>query len=170
MSLLLGLGVFLGLVLLILYMRFMLWIMLSPDQALVFALALLGGTRWLGESLTSSYNGQLIWGLVTALLCCTIYIALLINLHKAYRGISRIVNFLLVVPLAGMGAYYTAKEFLADYLPTLADDPSINGGIYTTITVILGILVWRRRVTKLDEAVRRFAPARTEAPFIVKAH
>lgn len=159
MSLLIGLGVFLGIVLLILYMRFMLWIILSPDQALVFALALLGGTTWLGESLTSSYNGQLIWGLVVALVCCAIYIALLINLHKAYRGISRVVNFLLVVPLAGMGAYYTATELLADYLPTLADNPSINGGIYTTITVILGILVWRRRVTKLDEAVRRFTPA-----------
>lgn len=72
------------------------------------------------------------------------------------------VNFLLVVPLAGMGAYYTATGSLADYLPTLADDPSINGGIYTAITVILGVIVWRRRVSKLDEAVRRFTPARSD--------
>lgn len=50
MNLLIALGTMLFLFLLILYLRFMLWIILSPDQALVFAFAFAfaGGTKWLG--------------------------------------------------------------------------------------------------------------------------
>lgn len=76
--------------------------------------------------------------------------------------------FILVIPLAGFGLYYTATEMLAGYLPTFTDNPSINGGIYTAIVIILAVLEWRWCVTKLDEGVRRLATARTKAPYGVK--
>ncbi|MDO5066419.1 MAG: hypothetical protein Q4D96_03975 [Propionibacteriaceae bacterium] len=137
-------------VIIVFYLRFLLWMLLAPDQALVFIVGMAVGVSWIGPSLTSDSWGILVWGLGTGVLVSAVYITLLILLHKSFPRISRIVNFVLMVPLTGICVHGLVTKDFANSLPRLADEPAMNSGVYAVIAALIGLALWGRRMKKLD--------------------
>lgn len=140
-----------ALIIIVFCLRFMLWMLLAPDQALVFMAAATVGVSWIGPSLTSDPWGVLTWALAIAVLCSGIYSLLLIVLHQRFPRVSRIVNLVLMVPVSGIFFYKMGTESFANSLPRLADDLNLNLGIYAVIAALIGLALWMRRIRKLDE-------------------
>lgn len=137
-------------IVIVFHVRFLLWMLLAPDQGFIFLGAMYVGMSRIGPALTSDGWGMLAWGLAVGLCASALYVFLLVLLHKSFPRVSRIVNLLLMVPLAGFCVHYSVTKEFSGSAPRLADDPAVNALVYSVFAALVGLVLWVRRMRKLD--------------------
>lgn len=137
-------------IVIVLYVRLLLWMLLAPDQGFLFLGGMYVGMSQVGPALTSDVWGKLAWGFAVGLLVSALYVFLLVLLHKSFPRVSRVVNFFLMVPLTGFCVHYLVTKEFAGNVPRLADDTAVNAMVYAVIAAIVGLVLWVRRMDKLD--------------------